>query len=67
MSSQDDFFTHQFALALLRQTGLLGAEEGFGLEPAVPASVGDVLKSKKYWDKTIKRWRKYGKEKGVST
>lgn len=39
----------QLARLLLTQSGILRADEELTSDPQVPASVGDILRSEKYW------------------
>mgnify|MGYP006910120828 CR=1 FL=1 len=40
----------QLARLLLIQSGVLRADEELTPDPKVPASVGDILRSEKYWE-----------------
>ena len=55
------FKTKLFRL-LLTQSGVLRADEELTPDPQVPASVGDILRSEKYWKTKInsldEKWKK---------
>ncbi len=44
-----NLFTKQLAKRLLIQSGILRDDEELTPDPQVPASVGDILRSKNYW------------------
>lgn len=53
MTRNQHTFTNQLVRLLLTQSGVLRADEELTPDPQVPASVGDILRSKKYWEPKI--------------
>ena len=49
MKTKKDRFTNQIVRLLLTQSGILRVDEELTPDPQVPASVGDILRSEKYW------------------
>lgn len=60
--------TQQLAQIFLQQAGLISKDEDLSSDPTLPAKVGDILKSKKYWSEMPDRMKKneYGKSKRIS-
>lgn len=53
MTSKQNHFTNRLVRLLLTQSGVLRADEELIPDPQVPASVGDILRSEKYWRSKI--------------
>ncbi len=49
MNGNGKTFTKHLVRLLLTQSGVLRADEELTPDPQVPASVGDILRSEKYW------------------
>jgi len=53
VTSKQNHFTNRLVRLLLTQSGVLRADEELTPDPQVPASVGDILRSEKYWKPKI--------------
>lgn len=53
MISNQGLFTKRLAKLLLNQSGILSDGEELTPDSLVPASVGDILRSEKYWKPKI--------------
>lgn len=54
MISNQELFTKKIAKLLLQQSGIISFEEELTPESKNPSSVGDILRSKDYWNHKVK-------------
>lgn len=54
-------FSKQLVRLLLTQSGILRDDEELIQDPKTPASLGDILRSKKYWNPKVKNYEKIWK------
>ncbi|MDD4135846.1 MAG: hypothetical protein PHN66_02120 [Candidatus Shapirobacteria bacterium] len=54
MANRSIFFTDQLVHLLLVQSGVIRSDEELIADPKLPAKVGDIFRSKKYWNQKIK-------------
>lgn len=56
-----NIFSNQLVKLLLTQSGVLNDDEELIQDPKTPASLGDILRSKKYWNPKVKNYEKIWK------
>lgn len=56
-----NIFSNQLVRLLLTQSGVLNDDEELIQDPKTPASVGDILRSEKYWNPKVKNYEKIWK------
>lgn len=56
-----ELFTNQLAKIFLTECGILRDDEELIQDPKTPASVGDILRSEKYWNPKVKNYEKIWK------
>jgi len=54
-------FSKQLVRLLLNQSGILRDYEELIQDPKTPTSVGDILRSEKYWNPKVKNYEKIWK------
>lgn len=57
-SGRKNHFTNHLVRLLLTQSGIYFTDEELTSDPQLPASVGDVLRSEKYWKPKINNYEK---------